>query len=227
MQIHLKHQPSYSLATARLDPNEEIRVESGAMVGYSDGITVETKSEGGLFGGLKRMVGGESFFQNIYRAPAQGGEILLAPALPGDMIVIPIRSGEPFYLQSGSFIASEKGVTTDTSWGGAKGFFGGAGLLLLKVTGEGEILAGCYGAIEERVLAAGQRFTVDTGHIVGFDGSVTFNIKTIGGWKSTILSGEGLVCELTGPGRVLMQSRSEEALIGYINAKLPRQSSSS
>jgi uncharacterized protein (TIGR00266 family) len=225
MQVQLKHQPSYSLAIVNLDANEEIRVESGAMVSYSDGITVETKSEGGFFGGLKRMVGGESFFQNMYKADARGGEITLAPALPGDMVVLPM-DGEEFYLQSGAFIASEKGITTDTSWGGAKGFFGGAGLLLLKITGQGKLLAGCYGAIEERVLAAGQKYTIDTGHIVGFDGSVTFNIKTIGGWKSTILSGEGLVCELTGPGRVMMQSRSEEALIGYINAKLPRQSSS-
>jgi uncharacterized protein (TIGR00266 family) len=226
MQIQLKHQPSYSLAIARLDPNEEVRVESGAMVSYSDGVTVETKSEGGLFGGLKRMVGGESFFQNIYKAPAQGGEITLAPALPGDMMVVPIRSGETFYLQSGAFIASEKGVNVETGWGGAKGFFGGAGLLLLRVTGEGEVLAGCYGAIEERVLAAGQRYNIDTGHIVGFDGTVQFNIKSIGGWKSTLLSGEGLVCELTGPGRVYMQTRSEEAFIGYMAAKMPRPSSS-
>jgi uncharacterized protein (TIGR00266 family) len=225
MDIKLKHQPSYSLAVVTLAPNEEVRVESGAMVSYSDGVTVETKSEGGLFGGLKRMVGGESFFQNTYSAPTNGGEITLAPSLPGDMIVVPISQGLTFYLQSGAFIASEKGVTVETGWGGAKGFFGGAGLILLKVTGAGEVLAGCYGAFEERVLAPGQRYNVDTGHIVGFDGTIQFNVKRVGNWKSTILSGEGLVCELTGPGRVFMQTRSEEALIGYLAAKLPRPSS--
>ena len=83
MQIELKHQPSYSFAVAHLTPNEQVRVEAGAMVSYSEGISVETKSEGGFFGGLKRMVGGESFFQNFYRAGAGGGEITLAPALPG------------------------------------------------------------------------------------------------------------------------------------------------
>ncbi len=226
MDIKLKHQPSYSLAVVTLAPNEEVRVESGAMVSYSDGVTVETKSEGGLFGGLKRMVGGESFFQNMYSAPANGGEITLAPSLPGDMIVVQIDQGQTFYLQSGAFIASEKGVSVETGWGGAKGFFGGAGLILLKVTGVGELLAGCYGAFEERVLAPGQRYNVDTGHIVGFDGTIQFNVKRVGNWKSTILSGEGLVCELTGPGRVFMQTRSEEALIGYISSKLPRPSSS-
>lgn len=227
MQIQLKHQPSYSLGIATLDPNEQVRVESGAMVSYSEGISIETKSEGGLFGGLKRMVGGESFFQNVYTAPPQGGEITVAPALPGDMFVVTINNGETLYLQSGAFIASEKGVTTDTGWGGSRGFFGGAGLILLKVTGVGELIAGCYGAIEQRTLAAGQKYNVDTGHIVGFDGTITFNVKRVGNWKSTILSGEGLVCELTGPGRVYMQTRSEEALIGYLAAKMPKPSSSS
>jgi len=77
------------------------------------------------------------------------------------------------------------------------------------------------------VLAPGQRYTVDTGHIVGFDGSIQFNVRGMGNFKSTLLSGEGLVCELTGPGRVLMQTRSEEAFINWLVPKLPRPSSNS
>ncbi len=226
MQIQLKHQPSFSLAVVTLDPNEEVKVEPGAMVSYSEGVVVETKAEGGFLGGLKRMVGGESFFQNTYRAPGQGGEITLAPALPGDMVVIPINNS-PFMLQSGAFIASESGVAWDTQWGGAKGFFGSGSLLLLRVTGVGEILAGCYGAVEERVLAPGQRYTIDTGHIVGFEGTINFEVRRQGNWKSTLLGGEGLVCELTGPGRVLMQTRSEEAFLGWLLPKLPQPSNRS
>ena len=225
MEIVLKHQPAFSLATVTLAPNEQVKVEPGAMVSYSDGVTVETNMAGGILGGLKRAIGGESFFQNTYNAPAQGGEITLAPSLPGDMFIIEI-TGDDFMLQSGAFIASESGVDFDSSWGGSRGFFGGAGLILLRVSGQGTILAGCYGAVEERVLAPGQRYNVDTGHIVGFDSSVQFNVKRVGGWKSTILSGEGLVCELTGPGRVLMQTRSEEAFLGWLIPKLPQRSSS-
>jgi uncharacterized protein (AIM24 family) len=92
------------------------------------------------------------------------------------------------------------------------------------VTGRGKVLASSYGAIEERVLSAGQKYTIDTGHIVGFDSTVGFQVRKVGGWKSTILSGEGLVVELTGPGRVLMQTRSEEAFIGWLGPRLPRQS---
>lgn len=223
MDINIKHQPSFSLAVVTLDGNEEIRVEPGAMVSHSDGLTTETKAEGGFFGGLKRMVAGENFFQNTWKAPSQGGEITLAPSLPGDMITLSIGGGE-FLLASGAYVASEKNVVTDASWGGARGFFGGGGLILLKVSGAGKLLASTYGAIEERTLAPGQRYTVDTGHIVGFDASIQFTVQKSGSWKSTILGGEGFVCQLTGPGRVLMQSRSEEAFIGWLLPKLPTKS---
>jgi uncharacterized protein (TIGR00266 family) len=223
MEITIKHQPAYSLAVVDLAGNEEIRVEPGAMVSHSDGLTTETKAEGGLFGGLKRMVAGENFFLNTWKAPAQGGEITLAPSLPGDMTVLNM-TGTEFYLASGAYVASEMNVKTDASWGGARGFFGGGGLILLKITGTGKILASVYGAIEERVLAPGQRYTVDTGHIVGFDGSIQFTVQKSGSWKSTLLGGEGFVCQLTGPGRVLIQSRSEEAFLGWLIPKLPRSS---
>lgn len=223
MEITLKHQPSFSLAVVQLDPNEQIKAEPGAMVSFSDGVQVETKAEGGFLGGLKRMVGGESFFQNTYQAPTQGGEITLAPSLPGDMIVLEIE-GEGLMLQSGAYIASESGVSFDTSWGGSKGFFGSGSLLLLRVSGRGTLLAGCYGALEERILKPGERYTVDTGHIVAFDPSISFQVRRVGSWKSTLLGGEGLVCELTGPGRVLMQSRSEEAFLNWLLPKLPQRS---
>jgi uncharacterized protein (TIGR00266 family) len=224
MDVTLKHQPSFSLAVVKVGPNEEIKVEPGAMVSHTDGMTTETKAQGGLFGGLKRMVAGESFFQNTWKAPAGGGEITLAPTLPGDMITLTV-SGADFLLASGSYVASEMGVSMDASWGGAKGFFGGGGLILLRISGNGKIVAATYGAIEERILAPGQRYVVDTGHIVGFDSSVQFQVTKSGGWKSTILGGEGLVCQLTGPGRVLMQSRSTDAFLGWLIPKLPKSSS--
>lgn len=223
MQVTLKHQPAFSLAVVQLASNEEVKVEPGSMVGMSDGVTVETKAEGGFFGGLKRMVGGESFFQNTYKAPSQGGELVLAPTLAGDMMVLDI-DGNDFMLQSGGYIASEMGVNVDAKWGGSKGFFGAGGLILLKVSGRGKIVLGTYGAIEERHLQPGQKYTVDTGHIVGFDGNMQFNVRKVGSWKSTILGGEGLVCDLTGPGRLLMQTRSEEAFLSWLIPQIPTKS---
>src|SRR4051812_36200059 len=94
MDITIKHSPAFALAVAQLAPNELIKVEPGAMVSHSDGLVMATKAEGGLFGGLKRMVAGESFFQNTYTAPASGGEITLAASLPGDMSVLQLTGQE-------------------------------------------------------------------------------------------------------------------------------------
>ncbi len=224
MRVELKHQPSYSLAVVTLAPNEQVKAESSSMVSFSDGINIETKAEGGLLGGLKRAVSGESFFQNTFTAPPQGGEVTFAPSLPGDMKVIQMGGTGEFLLQSGAYIASELGITTDTKWGGSKGFFGSGSLILIKVGGQGQLLIGCYGSMEERVLAPGQKYNVDTGHIVGFDASIQFQVKKVGNWKSTIFSGEGLICQLTGPGRVLMQTRSEEAFLSWLIPQIPAKS---
>ena len=89
MDVKLLYQPSYTMANVRLAANEEIRAESGAMVSMGEGISIETKMQGGFFKALGRSVlGGESFFMNTFKASANGGEINFAPPLPGDMAAV-------------------------------------------------------------------------------------------------------------------------------------------
>ncbi len=221
MEIEIKHQPAFALAVVRLAPSEEIKVEPGAMVSFSAGVTSETDVTGGLMRGIQRLFGGESFFQNTFRAPEAGGEITLAPTLVGDIGVLEISADYSLLLQSGAYLAAEHDVTFDTSWGGARGFFGGPGLLLLRVTGQGKVLYAGYGGLEERRLDAGQVYTVDTGHIVAMDDSIHYTVRGMGNLKGTLFSGEGLVGELTGPGRVIMQSRSERDFIAWLTPRLP------
>ena len=223
MQTKIEYRPSYSLAVVTLDPSETIQAEAGAMVSMSPGITLETKAAGGLVASLKRSVlGGESFFMNTFRAPSGGGEITLAPTLPGDMVARELR-GESLLVQSGSYVASSDGVNVDTKWGGAKTFFAREGLILLKVSGTGTLLLSSYGAIHEVDLGTGQSYTVDTGHLVAFGEGVGFNVRRVGGLKSTLFSGEGLVVDLTGPGKVFMQTRSEDAFLSWLIPKLPKE----
>lgn len=226
MQTEILYRPSYSLARVSLTQGEEIRVEGGAMVTMSDGMAIETKmAGGGLLKSLARSVlGGESFFVNIYKAPAQGGEITLAPALPGDLFALEMQ-GETLMVQSGAFVASALSVNVDAGWGGAKTFFASEGLVMLKATGNGTLLLSSYGAIHDMSLAAGQKLTVDTGHLVAFSQEMGFKVRRVGGIKSTLLSGEGLVVDLTGPGRLLIQTRSTDAFISWMAAKLPKPES--
>jgi uncharacterized protein (TIGR00266 family) len=225
MQVEITYRPSYALAVVTLGADESIQAEAGAMVSMSPGMAIETKAKGGLMGALKRSVlGGESFFMNSYRAPGEGGQITLAPALPGDMAVMELHD-ETLMVQSGSYVGSSEGVDIDTKWSGAQTFFAREGLIMLKCSGVGTLVLSSYGAIHEMELAAGESHTVDTGHLVAFTDGMGFSVRRIGGMKSTLFSGEGLVVDLTGPGKVLMQTRSDDAFLSWLIPRLPKQSS--
>lgn len=224
MEIDLQFRPSYSLATVKLLPNERIRADSGAMVSHSSSVEIETKAEGGFLKSLGRAVlGGESFFQNFWKAGAQGGEVTLAPDLPGDITLI-LMTGESLMIQSGSYLASEAGIELDAKLSG-KAFRAGEGISMLVATGSGKLLVSSYGAIFEKTLGAGETYIVDSSHLVAFSASMGVSIKSVGGLKSTLLSGEGLVVELSGPGKLYIQTRSPKALIDWIIPQVPQKSS--
>jgi uncharacterized protein (TIGR00266 family) len=223
MHHEIDYRPSFALLTLSLDAGESVRAEAGAMVSYSDGVTVETSASGGLLGSLKRSVmGGESFFQNTFSTET-GGEVTLAPPLAGDVVEHELDDAA-IMIQSGSYMASHPDIELDTKFGGGRSFFGGEGLFLLKATGTGPVYLSSYGAIHEVDLVEGERYTVDTGHIVAFEESARFDVERVGGLKSTLFSGEGLVCTFTGPGKVWLQTRSQDALLAWLIPKLPTNS---
>ncbi len=222
MEHEILYRPSYSLLKIGLQQGETISAEAGAMVSMSSGIEIETRTKGGLFSSLKRSVlGGESFFVNTFRA-GEPGELTLAPSLPGDICDLELRD-QAIYVQSGSYIASSPEIEVDTKWGGSKTFFSREGLFLLKISGSGKVFLSSYGAIHEIELEIGQKYIVDTGHMVAFDEGVGYSIRKVGGLKSTLFSGEGLVCELTGPGKIMIQSRSEDAFLAWLIPRIPKK----
>ena len=220
MKYELKYGPAYALGIVSLEAGEKIQAETGAMVSMSDSIKIETGMRGGVLGGLKRSVlGGESFFLNTFEAEQQG-EVTIAPALPGDIMALDL-AGQTLLIQSGSFLAATPDIEIDTKWGGARTFFSREGLFMLKCTGSGTIFVSSYGGIHLVELEAGQRYIVDTGHMVAFDDSVTYDVGRVGSWKSTLLGGEGLILKLTGPGRFYLQTRNPESFVEWLVPKLP------
>ncbi len=219
MDYDILHKPSFALARVQLNRGEQIQAESGVMVSMSDTINIETSTRGGIFSGLRRSVlGGESFFVNTFTAE-QPGELTLAPPLPGDIEALELQ-GETLMVQSGSFLAATMNIEVDSQWGGARSFFSREGLFLLRCSGRGLLFVSSYGAIHRIDLDRGQNYTVDTGHMVAFDDSVRYDVGRSGGWKTTLLGGEGLVCKLQGPGRFFMQTRSEDDFLGWLSPKL-------
>jgi len=146
--------------------------------------------------------------------------VRLAPALPGDVVRYDMAD-ERLLVQSGSFLAVDDAIELDTAFGGAKTFFGSEGLFLLELVGTGPAFLSSYGAIHAVDLDDGERYTVDTGHVVAFEDTADFTVDRVGGLKSTLFSGEGLVCRFSGPGRVWIQTRSQDAFLAWLIPQLP------
>jgi uncharacterized protein (TIGR00266 family) len=225
MRTDIQFSPAYAMATIHLDPGEQVQAEAGAMMAMTPGIGIETSTRGGVFKGLKRSVlGGESFFLNTFTASQAGDHVIVAPALPGDVVVWPLTGGT-VYLQSGSYLAAPGSIDVDSKWGGSKTFFSKEGLFMLRCSGVGDLVVSSYGAIHALDLAPGQNYVVDTGHMVGWDQAVSYDVQKAGNWKSTMLGGEGLVVKLTGPGRIYIQTRSPSNFVDWLVPKLPTQRS--
>ena len=220
MQIQVDYRPAHSLAKVQLGPGESVVAESGAMVGMTPSVQMQTQS-GGLMSGLKRMFGGESFFRNTFTAAEQGGEVLLAHALCGDMAVLEMTPGG-YFVQSSSFIASTPNVQIETKVGGFRSFFAGEGVFILQAScqGPGTMLVGAFGGIQE--LVCDGNMVIDTGHLVAWDTSLTYNVgKSGSGWVASFLSGEGLVCHFSGQGRIWIQTRNPAEYGGAVGKLLP------
>ncbi len=109
----------------------------------------------------------------------------------------------------------------DTKWGGFKNLFGSEGGFILRAEGHGSMVLAAYGAIEAWDLAPGQTITLDTGHMVAYQESVQMSIRKVaGGLVQTFKSGEGLVFDFTGPGRLLVQTRNPTEFLGFISAAI-------
>ncbi len=230
MDIKYEFKPAYTLLTVNLEPGESIKVEPGAMVAQSADISVSTgrASSGGLIKGFfKAVVGGESFFVNTYTAGPSGGWISLASSAPGDISTFELDSEEELYLQGGSFMASSQNVETDTKFQGAKSLFSKEGAFFLRAYssgGSGLIFYTAYGAIKELNVTPNNPIIVDNGHLVAFTKGISYGVAQSGGLKTTVFGGEGLILQLSGSGKVWIQTRNLEALAGNLIPFLPDRS---
>ena len=220
-QVEIGYKPAQAMARVALQNGESFRAESGAMVGMSTNVHMETGSTGGVMKGLKRMFGGESFFQNTFTAQGGPGEVLLAHSLSGDMVALPLTP-QGFYIQSSSYIGGDPWVNIETKIGGFKSFFAGEGVFVLKATAqqEAQVLVGAFGGIQE--LVCDGNLVIDTGHLVAWDATLEYSVgKSASGWIASFLSGEGLVCHFRGQGRIWIQTRNPAEFGSTLGRLLP------
>ena len=220
----IQYQPSFSLVIIQLQPEQAILAEAGAMVSMSANVELQAEMKGGFFGAIKRAAGGESAFVSTFTARGGPGEVCLAPGAPGDIAGLELNN-QTFFVQSSSYLAGDASLTVDTKWGGAKSFFGGEGLFVLQVSGSGLLLLSSFGAIHRKRLQPGERYVVDTGHLVAWEGSTQYSLrKATAGFFRSMMSGEGIVSEFIGPGEILIQTRNLAAFAGLMKPFFPSQS---
>lgn len=229
MKHEILYGPSAALLRVELGAGETVTAESGAMVSRSSCVGMKTRMnssrKAGFFAKLwsvlvaffRKLAGGESFFVNDFLADA-AGEVTFAPTLSGAIHHRRLQ-GEHLIVQPGSFLASTGDVDARVKWGGLKSIFAKEGAFLLDVSGSGDLFFNSYGGIQE--ISLNGTYVVDTGHMVAFEPSLNYRIRAAGGGlMGLVASGEGLICEFSGQGKVWIQSRNLSALVGWITPRL-------
>jgi uncharacterized protein (TIGR00266 family) len=218
MKYEIEYKPSFSLLVITLEPGESILGEAGSLTWMQPTIEVKThKREKSFWGSLSlALIGGQSFFINEFSAGTSTGKAGFSAAPLGDIDTLTLAPGKGFIVQKAAFIASENGIDLDVRWEGfTKGLFG-QGLFMLKATGQGLMFINTFGAIDRHTLAPGESLIVDNFHLVAFSDSCQYRVTKFGGLKETLLGGEGLVTEITGPGEVYIQTKNIRELADWI-----------
>ena len=231
MRHEILYKPSFGMVKFYLEPDEPVVVEAGSMVGMSPHMKIKTSVGGtkqGIFGKLfnfliafvRKFLGGESMFFNTYSPARAPGELWVAPGLVGDLVAQPVTAGKSVIIQPGSFVACTPGVVLKTKWGGLKSILGREGAFLLEASGEGEVWINAYGGMRE--IQVDGSFICDTGHMVAFDASLNYKLRMAGkGMLTAFKSGEGLIFEFNGTGKLIIQSRNVDTLVSWITPALP------
>ncbi|HWU00764.1 MAG TPA: TIGR00266 family protein [Terriglobales bacterium] len=214
-----------TMQTVEIDlaSGEGVYSQTHAVAWMNDRINMETNTGGGFFAGLKRSLGGGSFFVTNFAAEGSG-HVAFAPRFPGTIIARDLRAGESLVCRKETFLCAEKSVTLELAFQqrlGA-GLFGGDGFILQKVTGPGTVWLDLSGEVVEKELSAGDTLLVHVGHIGVQTPGIQFDIRMVRGFRNILFGGEGLfLAELRGPGTIWLQSMPIMNLAEEIGRHLP------
>jgi len=218
MKHEIRYKPSYSMLVVNLEQGEKITAESGAMTYMDPNVDVHTrKREKSLLGSIGLTIfGRQSFWVNDYTASNSPGEVAFVSAPVGDIETLEVKPNQGYIIQKAAYIASTENVDLDVKWEGfTKGLFG-QGLFMIKVTGNGTLFINTFGAIDKHTLESGQTLIVDNFHLVAFSDTCNYKVTKFGGLKETLLSGEGLVTRITGPGDIYIQTKNLREFVEWL-----------
>jgi uncharacterized protein (TIGR00266 family) len=224
MKSEILYPGAFPMVRVELAAGEHIKAESGAMVSASPTIDIESKMEGGFLGALSRkLLTGEKFFFQTLRANRGAGEVLLAPTVPGEIVVMDLDGVNEYLVQKDGFLAGAETVKIESQMQSfTRGLLGGEGFFILKISGTGQLILNSFGAIHKVDLKPEQEYIVDNSHLVAWSSTTSYNIeRAASGWVASFTSGEGFVCRFRGPGVVYIQSRNPGSFGAWIRQFIP------
>lgn len=218
MKAIIKGGHAFSYVDVELAPGETIVTESDAMSSMDANLDLTAHFNGGLIKGLlRKYLGGESLFISRFKnATDIPRNITVVQPTPGQILCKELQ-GEDYYLQPGAFLACEEGVQLGLSYAGLTSWIAREGLFRLRVSGQGKVWFGAYGALLEKEIDG--EFIVDTSHLVAYDPTLKLNLQLAGGIFSSFFGGEGLVTRVGGKGKIIIQTRSISGLASWLNPK--------
>ena len=196
------------MVTCYPEAGQTLCSNAGAMSWMTPNMNMETHS-GGFKKAIGRLFSGESLFLNEYTPLGGSGVITFASCFPGSIIPFEVSVGNGIIIQKTSFLAMEKGLDMSIYFQKklGKGFFGGEGFIMQKVTGNGLIFLEVDGYCKEYTLRTGESIVVSTGHLAAMSETCAMDIQMLKGAKNMFFGGEGLFHTIvTGPGKVYLQS---------------------
>ena len=208
MNYQIKYEP-FPVVIINLEKGEEILCQSGAMAWYSPNLEMQTTSNGGLGKAFERMFTGESMFMNRYVA-RNPGYIALNAGYAGMILPIMLEPGRDIVVQKSGFLASygrvDQSVFFQKRLGAA--FFGGEGLVMQRLSGQGIAFIEIDGAVHEQTLGPGEQIILDTGYLAAMDATCKMDVQSVKGVKNVMFGGEGFFNTIvTGPGKVYIQTK--------------------
>lgn len=208
-----------------LNKGESMYTQSGGMTYQTEGIEMKTNARGGIMKSLGRVFTGESIFMANYIAQKDCAMVAFATTVPGNIMPIDLSTiPDGINLQKGSFLCAEDSVEISVTFTKkfSAGLFGGEGFILQKAQGKGMLFLEIDGDPIEKELMPGEVLKVDTGNVVAFEKTVSYEIETVKGLGNIFLGGEGLfLTKLVGPGKVILQSQNFGDFVGRIIPRLP------
>jgi uncharacterized protein (TIGR00266 family) len=223
MQWEITGGSAFPMIRFTLDKGDNVKAQAGAMVAMSEGVRLEGKADGGLTKAIGRMFSGQSFFMQHVVAETKAGWVLFASPVPGGISNVDIKPGYSLSVQKNGFLAGTAGVDVSTrSQGLLQSMFGGQGFFVVELTGSGTAFLHTYGSMYEIDVPKGEHVLVDNGYLVAWDSNMEYEVtKGASSWFSAVTSGAGFACKFTGPGRILVQTRSPLGLGAWIMPYLP------